>query len=67
MIKKEFFKQRKDGVKLYKTYSDIGMLIQQEQTRVIYSEAIDVENTPYTYIETDTPIEKEVKQNAYYN
>ena len=59
MIRKEFFKQRKDGVKLYKTYSDIGMLIQQEQTGIIYSEAIDVENAPYTYIETNTPIEKE--------
>lgn len=59
MIRKEFFKQRKDGVKLYKTYSDTGMLIQQEQTGIFYSEAIDVENTLYTYIETNTPIEKE--------
>ena len=44
---------------LIKTYSDAGLMIQQEQTGVIYEEAIDVDSTGYTYIETDTPIEGE--------
>ena len=57
MIQREFYKQRKDGVKLYRTYSDAGMMIRQNETGVDYSEAIDVEGAPYTYTETETPIE----------
>ena len=57
MIKKEFYTQRKDGVKLYRTYSDAGMMIQQNETGVEYAEAIDVEGAPYTYTETETMIE----------
>ena len=57
MIKREFYKQRKDGVKLYRTYSDAGMIILQNETGVEYIEAIDVEGAPYTYTETETPIE----------
>lgn len=44
---------------LIKTYSDAGLMIQQKQTGAIYEEAIDVDSTGYTYIETDTPIEEE--------
>lgn len=57
MIQREFYKQRKDGVKLYRTYSDAEMMIRQNETGVDYSEAIDVEGAPYTYTETETPIE----------
>lgn len=57
MIKREFYTQRKDGVKLYRTYSDAGMIILQNETGVEYIEAIDVEGAPYTYTETETPIE----------
>lgn len=57
MIQKEFYTQRKDGVKLYRTYSDAEMMIQQNETGVEYAEAIDVEGTSYTYTETETPIE----------
>lgn len=57
MIIKEFYKTREDGVNLYRTYSDKGMKIRQNETGVTYSEAIDVENAPYTYSETDEPIE----------
>ena len=57
MIQREFYKQRKDGVKLYRTYSDAGMIIRQNETGVEYAEAIDVEGAPYTYTETETPIE----------
>ena len=57
MIQREFYTQRKDGVKLYRTYSDAGMMIRQNETDVEYAEAIDVEGAPYTYTETETPIE----------
>ena len=57
MIQREFYIQRKDGVKLYRTYSDVGMIIRQNETGVEYAEAIDVEGAPYTYTETETPIE----------
>ena len=57
MIQREFYTQRKDDVKLYRTYSDIGMMIRQNETGVEYAEAIDVEGAPYTYTETETPIE----------
>ncbi len=55
-IVREFFTERGDGVKLYKTYSDIGMMIEQNETNARYIEAIDVENSPFTYFETDEPI-----------
>ena len=53
MIQREFYTQRKDGVKLYRTYSDAGMMIRQNETGVEYAEAIDVEGASYTYTETD--------------
>lgn len=59
MIKTDFYTERKDGVKLYRTYSDKDMMIQKDGTEEIYSEAIDVENSGYTYSETDIPIEGE--------
>lgn len=46
---------------LIKTYSDAGLMIQQEQTGAIYEEAIDVDSMGYTYIETDTPIEEDIE------
>ena len=42
-----------------KTYSDAGMYIRQEQTGAMYSEAIDIENSAFTYVETDIPIDSE--------
>lgn len=59
MIKRDFYKTRKDGVNLYKTYSDNNYRIKQKETGNIYDEAIDVEDAPYTYEETDMPIEEE--------
>lgn len=58
MIKRDFYATRKDGVKLYRTYSDSGMTVRQNETGAEYDEAVDVETTPYTYSETDTPIEE---------
>lgn len=59
MIVKDFYAQRKDGVNLYKTYSDEKYMIQKVGTDEIYEEAIDVESAPYQYIETDQKIEHE--------
>ena len=58
MIKREFYKERNDGVKLYKTYSDENYKIQKVGTDEIYDEAIDVEGSNYEYIETDEKIEE---------
>ena len=68
MIKKEFFKTRKDGINLYRIYSDEDYRIIQEETgnastpvfRQCCDEAIDVENAKYTYTESEEKIEEEV-------
>ena len=57
MVITEYFKTRKDGVKLYRTYSDKNYKILQVETGIQYDEAIDIENAPYTYEETDVLIE----------
>lgn len=54
---KEYYTTRKDGVRLYKSYSDKNLYIKQQPTGIEYAEAIDVETAPYTYVETDKPIE----------
>lgn len=59
MIVREYYMTRDDGVKLYKTYSNTNHYIKQLPTEVIYDIAIDVENAPYTYIETNEKIEIE--------
>lgn len=62
MIKKEFYMTRTDGVKLYRTYSDEGFKIKQLPTEIIYDEAIDVEDAPFTYIETKEKVEIEERE-----
>ena len=57
MIRQEFYRTRKDGVKLNKTYSDEGYYIRKVGTDEVYSEAIDVEDAPYEYEETSEKIE----------
>ena len=59
MLKKEIYMTREDGVELYRTYSDNGMMIRKDGTDEMYSEAVDVENSGFTYTETDIPIEGE--------
>jgi hypothetical protein len=56
MIVKEFYRTRKDGVNLFRTYSDNAVMIRKDGTDEIYDEAIDIEDAPYTYSETDIPI-----------
>lgn len=47
------------GTDLIRTYSNMGMLIRQEPTGILYPEAVDIETTTYTYTETNQPIESE--------
>lgn len=63
MIITEFYTTRNDGINLYKSYSDRGFYIRQIETGNVYSEAIDVENAPYTYEETEEKIEREPIEN----
>ena len=58
MIIRELYKKRYDGVNLNKTYSDSNKYIYKLGTEEVYSEAIDVENAPYEYEETERGIEK---------
>lgn len=53
MVIREFYKQRNDGVNLYRSYSDKNVLIQKVGTNELYWEAIDVENATYRYVETN--------------
>lgn len=63
MIKRELYKVRNDGIKLYKTYSDENYRILQVETNQVFEEAIDVETSSFTYIETEEKIE-EVEENG---
>ena len=57
MIRKDYYSTRKDGVKLFRCYSDAGLKIHKIGTDEIYDEAIDVETAEYSYEETDIPVE----------
>lgn len=59
MIKQELYTVRNDGVKLFKTYSDENFKIRQIETGAVYDAAIDVENAPFTYEETEEKIQME--------
>lgn len=54
MLKTEFFMTRQDGVVLNRTYSDLNHYI--ERDGVLYTEAIDPEDSGRIYNETDTEI-----------
>lgn len=56
MIVTEFYMTRTDGVKLHRTYSDEGKMLIQNETGIKYAEAVDVENSGYTYTETDEDV-----------
>lgn len=45
MIKKEFYKTREDGVKLYRTYSDTDHLIKNVADGNVYGDAIDISDS----------------------
>lgn len=56
-IQREFYGERADGVKLYRTFSDAGKIIRQNETGEDLDDAVDVETAEYTYMETDKDIE----------
>lgn len=58
MIKREYYGENIVG-KLYRTYSDENYKIKQIETGIVYDEAIDIEDAPYTYEETNEKIEEE--------
>lgn len=64
MIITEFYRTRKDGVNLVKTYSDQNLMIQKVGTDDVYAEAIDVENSGFEYIETETHVKAEQEGEA---
>lgn len=50
-IQRELVGERADGVKLYRTFSDENRKILQNETGIIYDDAVDVENAVFTYSE----------------
>ena len=55
MIVTEFYRTREDGVRLVRTYSDAGKLL--ERDGVVYEEAIDPEDSGRVYTESDADAE----------
>lgn len=59
MIEKIYYSTRPDGVKLYQRKSTLNVKIRQIETGEAYDDPIDIEPCPYTYTETDIPIEED--------
>ena len=55
MIKTELLRE---GT-LIKHYSDKGVMLLQEETGAMYADPVDINPCPFTYSETDIPIEQE--------
>ena len=55
-IKKEFCFELADGTKLFRTFSDEGKQIIQNETGVIFDDAVDVEGATFTYSEAETKV-----------
>lgn len=64
MVVTEFYTQRRDGVKLYRTYSDQGFRIMRDG--IVYDEAIDPEQSGRNYIETNEkiPVDEDLGDNS---
>lgn len=60
MIVIEDYKVRSDGVKLIRTYSDAGFRLIRNDG-IVYDEAVDVENSGYTYVESEDLIEEVIE------
>ena len=48
----------KNGRRLVRTYSDARLMIKQDGTEIVYSEAVDPVGSGRTYTETDIAIEQ---------
>ncbi len=55
----KYYMTRRDGVRLFRTYSDNGRYIVREDWAV-YAEAIDVENSGHTYTEGELLPDEEI-------
>ena len=55
MIVREFYAENADGVRLVRTYSDLRKMIVRDG--VVYSEAIDPEDSGRVYTESDVDVE----------
>lgn len=53
MIKRVLYKELKDGTKLYKRYSDIGLKLKKIGTDEYYTAAIDSDENTYLYMEVE--------------
>ena len=62
MIVTEYYKKRKDGVKLERTYSDANVKIENTETGELFDEVINPVGSGRTYRETDIPIEEAVEE-----
>ena len=52
MIRKEYFKTREDGMRLYRTYSDTDHKIRNKRTSEVYTDAADIdEDEEYEEVE----------------
>ena len=60
MVVKEFYRTRDDGIRLVRSYSDAGKKIQKVGTEEIYDEAVDLEDEPYMYMETEEDVDDDV-------
>lgn len=54
-----FYRTREDGVKLYRTYSTLGVHLVREDG-VEFDEAVDVENSGHTYTEAEVHPDEEI-------
>lgn len=54
------------GDRVY-TYSDAGVKILQNETGIVYEDALDVPESGYTYTETDIAIEDELTDSEALN
>lgn len=53
MVITEFYRVREDGIFLYRTYSDKGLMIKKVGTEEVYQEAIDIEGVAFVYEEIE--------------
>jgi hypothetical protein len=62
MIVKEFYRVREDGTNLFRTYSNNNKMIVRNDG-VEFVEAIDIEDSNYTYTESEKDIIPEEESN----